>query len=163
MKKPLSALLLVATAATFSAFAAPADQTPPPQTAQGQEADQQALPGVKAAEELSAFARWSDARLKSDVAQVGTTPLGIGVYEYEIFGKRELGVMAQELEKVLPEAVVTTESGYKMVRYDLIPGWDKIVAAHEAAASQKGGFHKAAYARWSDERLKSKILRVGSM
>jgi hypothetical protein len=74
----------------------------------------------------AAYARWSDMRLKSNIIQIGTGPLGLGIYEYDIFGKREVGVMAQEVEKVRPDAVITTKSGYKMVRYDRLPGWDKV-------------------------------------
>lgn len=63
---------------------------------------------------------FSDARLKSDIVKVGTHPLGVGVYDYTKFGKRERGVMAQEIEQVKPEAVSTHESGYKMVNYGLL-------------------------------------------
>jgi len=59
----------------------------------------------------------SDRRLKSNIVKVGTHPLGIGIYEYDIFGERQRGVMADEVEKVMPEAVMTHESGYKMVNY----------------------------------------------
>jgi hypothetical protein len=34
--------------------------------------------------------------------------------------KNDIGVIAQEIEKVLPEAVATREDGYKAVRYELI-------------------------------------------
>ena len=34
--------------------------------------------------------------------------------------KNDVGVIAQEIEKVLPEAVVTRDDGYKAVRYELI-------------------------------------------
>jgi len=61
--------------------------------------------------------KFSDRRLKSNIVQVGTHPLGIGIYEYDIFGKRELGVMADEVAKVMPEAIVPHESGYMMVNY----------------------------------------------
>lgn len=61
---------------------------------------------------------FSDRRLKSNVVRVGTHKLGIGVYEYDIFGSRQRGVMADELEAVLPSAVSTHASGYKMVDYD---------------------------------------------
>ena len=30
--------------------------------------------------------KFSDRRLKSNIVQVGTHPLGIGIYEYDIFG-----------------------------------------------------------------------------
>jgi hypothetical protein len=59
----------------------------------------------------------SDIRLKSNIVKVGDHPLGIGVYEYEIFGRREHGVMAQEVLMVKPEAVVQRPDGYLMVNY----------------------------------------------
>ncbi len=69
---------------------------------------------------LTAASLFSDVRLKSNIERVGTHPLGIGVYEYDKFGKRERGVMAQEVEQVKPEAVSTHQSGYKMVNYGLL-------------------------------------------
>ena len=62
----------------------------------------------------------SDRRLKSNIERVGTHPLGIGIYEYDIFGERQRGVMADELESVLPEAVMTHSSGYKIVNYGML-------------------------------------------
>jgi len=61
--------------------------------------------------------RYSDRRLKSNINRIGTHPLGIGIYEYDIFGKHDIGVMADEVEAVLPSAVTTHSSGYKMVDY----------------------------------------------
>jgi len=69
---------------------------------------------------LSGFFTGSDRRLKSNIVRVGTHPLGIGVYEYDIAGQRQRGVMADEVETVLPEAVVTRSDGYKMVNYGLL-------------------------------------------
>jgi hypothetical protein len=49
-------------------------------------------------------------------------------YEYEYkpewkdkagYGKH-IGVMAQEVEKVIPYAVITLDNGFKKVRYDLL-------------------------------------------
>ena len=62
----------------------------------------------------------SDRRLKSNIVRVGTHPLGIGIYEYDIFGERQRGVMADEVESVLPEAVAIHPSGYKMVNYGML-------------------------------------------
>jgi hypothetical protein len=62
-------------------------------------------------------AAMSDRRLKSNIERVGTHPLGIGIYEYDIFGSRQIGVMADEVEAVRPEAVMQHPSGYKMVNY----------------------------------------------
>ena len=63
---------------------------------------------------------FSDPRLKSNVIRIGTHPFGVGVYEYDIFGNRERGVMADEVEAVMPEAVALHPSGYKMVNYGMI-------------------------------------------
>jgi len=63
---------------------------------------------------------FSDRRLKSNIERVGTHPLGIGIYEYDIFGERQRGVMADEVETVLPEAVAIHPSGYKMVNYGML-------------------------------------------
>lgn len=69
---------------------------------------------------LSAYSLFSDERLKSNIVKVGELPSGLNVYEYDKFGKRERGVMAQEVEKVFPDAVSTHSSGYKMVNYSML-------------------------------------------
>lgn len=69
-----------------------------------------------------AGAALSDRRLKSNIERIGTHKLGIGIYEYDILGQRQQGVMADEVEKVMPEAVVMHPSGYKMVKYGLLNG-----------------------------------------
>ena len=66
-------------------------------------------------------AKPSDRRLKSNIMRLGTHPLGIGIYEYDIAGLREIGVMADELEAVRPDAV-TVINGYRHVYYDRIGG-----------------------------------------
>jgi hypothetical protein len=63
--------------------------------------------------------KYSDRRLKSDVTRVGTTENGIPLYEYTIFGRRERGVMADEVERVAPEAVIE-RGGLKMVNYSML-------------------------------------------
>jgi hypothetical protein len=63
------------------------------------------------------IAAFSDRRLKSNILRIGTLPSGIPWYSYDIFGHTEEGVMADEVEAVMPEAVMTHESGYKMVDY----------------------------------------------
>lgn len=62
----------------------------------------------------------SDRRLKSNIERVGTHPRGIGIYEYDINGQRQRGVMADEVESVLPEAVMTGADGYKRVNYGML-------------------------------------------
>ena len=64
----------------------------------------------------------SDRRLKSNIERIGTHKLGIGIYEYDILGERQQGVMADEVEKVMPKAIVMHPSGYKMVNYGLLNG-----------------------------------------
>ncbi len=59
----------------------------------------------------------SDARLKSNIVRIGTHPTGVGIYEYDIFGERDVGVMAQELLSVMPEAVSVHPSGFYQVDY----------------------------------------------
>lgn len=61
-----------------------------------------------------------DRRLKTDVVRIGTHPIGVGLYEYTLFGARQQGVMADEVEEVLPEAVVTGVDGYKRVNYAML-------------------------------------------
>jgi hypothetical protein len=66
---------------------------------------------------MAAATYFSDRRLKSNIERIGTHRLGIGIYEYDIFGGRQIGVMADEVEAVMPEAVIEHSSGYKMVNY----------------------------------------------
>lgn len=65
---------------------------------------------------------FSDIRLKEDIRRVGMTDDGLPVYTYRYKGQPEthMGVMAQEVEQVKPEAVLEHPSGYKMVDYSQI-------------------------------------------
>ena len=65
-------------------------------------------------------AKYSDRRLKSNIEHVGTHPLGIGIYEYDIFGNRERGVMADEVLRVMPNAVSVHPSGFMQVDYGML-------------------------------------------
>lgn len=65
----------------------------------------------------AAVGRPSDIRLKSNIVRIGTHPSGLPWYEYDIFGKREQGVMAQEAIEVKPEAVHMMPNGYYAVDY----------------------------------------------
>jgi hypothetical protein len=42
---------------------------------------------------------FSDRRLKSNIVRIGEHPSGIGIYEYDIFDRRERGVMETKLLK----------------------------------------------------------------
>lgn len=63
---------------------------------------------------------FSDRKLKSNVKKIGTHSLGIGYYEYEIFGRTEQGVMADELLTVKPESLIKGNDGYYRVNYCMI-------------------------------------------
>jgi len=59
----------------------------------------------------------SDRRLKKNIKKVGELK-GLNVYDFDyIWGKHSTGFMADEVEKVYPDMVITNESGYKMVNY----------------------------------------------
>jgi len=68
---------------------------------------------------------FSDIRMKENIKQIHWLPNGLPVYEFEykpeykdIAGHGKfVGVMAQEVELVQPEAVITNADGYKMVNY----------------------------------------------
>jgi hypothetical protein len=68
----------------------------------------------------TAAIKYSDRRLKSDVERVGTTKHGLPLYEYTIHGERQRGVMADEVEQVFPDAVVTMPDGFKAVNYTML-------------------------------------------
>jgi hypothetical protein len=62
---------------------------------------------------------WSDRRLKRDIARLGRSPSGLPVYSFQYVwgGPRYVGVMAQDLLKLRPDAVILDESGYYKVDY----------------------------------------------
>ncbi len=67
---------------------------------------------------ISPTITYSDRRLKQNIKRVGTHPLGIGIYEFDyVWGEHATGVMADEVRRVKPEAVLRDASGYDMVDY----------------------------------------------
>jgi hypothetical protein len=62
---------------------------------------------------------FSDKRLKEDIQRVGTLDNGLPVYTFRYIGEPtvHMGLMAQEVEKLHPDAVSLHESGFKMVDY----------------------------------------------
>jgi hypothetical protein len=70
------------------------------------------------------YTAFSDRRLKTNIELVGIDPSsGFNLYEYEytfLPGKTFRGVMADEVEAVMPEAVFTDVNGFKSVNYGLI-------------------------------------------
>ena len=70
----------------------------------------------------------SDRRVKENIERIGDHPLGFGLYLFDYkpdfrdeFGRsRQFGVMADEVAKVLPEAVVQHPRGFQMVNYQTL-------------------------------------------
>lgn len=68
----------------------------------------------------AAAIRWSDRRLKTDIQLLGRLTNGIGVYSFMLDGKRQVGVMSDEVKLVMPEAVRVDASGYEQVNYAML-------------------------------------------
>ena len=72
--------------------------------------------------------RCSDRRAKEDIVRIGSYPFGIGLYLFnykpefrDAWGHdQQFGVMADEVEQVMPEAVSIHPDGYKMVNYAML-------------------------------------------
>ncbi|MEE4238648.1 MAG: tail fiber domain-containing protein [Anderseniella sp.] len=64
----------------------------------------------------------SDIRLKRDIKSLGSTPDGLTLYSFRYRWGSEsfLGVMAQEVLEVKPEAVTIDENGFYAVDYDAL-------------------------------------------
>jgi hypothetical protein len=62
----------------------------------------------------------SDVRLKRNIRRIGALESGLSVYEYDIFDRHEIGVLAQEAMVLFPRAVLRHSSGYLMVDYTRI-------------------------------------------
>lgn len=67
------------------------------------------------------FGGYSDIRLKTDIEPIGLSPSRIPMYNFKYKGEEGLyqGVMAQELKKIKPEAVIEI-NGYYAVDYTQI-------------------------------------------
>ena len=70
----------------------------------------------------------SDRNAKQGIVRIGDHPLGIGLYLFEYKPEfrerwghgRRLGVMADEVERVSPQAVSAGPDGYKVVNYGML-------------------------------------------
>lgn len=65
----------------------------------------------------------SDRRLKENIERVGIderTQLPLYEYSYVKDDRRFVGVMADEVERVYPQAVIETDLGFKAVNYDML-------------------------------------------
>ena len=81
---------------------------------------------------LGAAAMISDIRTKENIVKLGVLPNGLNVYEYDYkpefknhpFAKKgkQIGVMAQEVQAIQPEAIIHGSDGYLMVDYGVLNG-----------------------------------------
>ena len=64
----------------------------------------------------------SDIRLKHDIVKLGALGNGIGLYRFRYTWSDQayVGVMAQEVQAVMPEAVGRGADGYLRVNYDKV-------------------------------------------
>lgn len=64
--------------------------------------------------------RRSDMALKHDIVLLGHLANGLGYYRFSYIGSQKayVGVMAQEVENVMPLAVTRGSDGYLRVHYD---------------------------------------------
>ena len=62
---------------------------------------------------------FSDRRVKQNISKVGTLDNGLDVYSFQYIwgGPQQIGLMAQDVEKVNPSAVVEDSNGIKSVNY----------------------------------------------
>jgi hypothetical protein len=83
----------------------------------------------------------SDIRLKHDIVMLGQLDNGLGFYRFSYNGseKAYVGVMAQEVQVVMPEAVVRGSDGHLLVNYDRLgirmQTWDAWVASGQKIPS----------------------------
>ena len=77
---------------------------------------------------MKAMGGGSDRAIKENIVMIGQHPLGIGLYLFDYKAEycdrwgagRQFGVMADEVETVMPEAVSTHVDGYKLVDYAML-------------------------------------------
>lgn len=64
---------------------------------------------------------FSDIRLKKNIKKISTRPDGLNIYEFDYIwgGDRQIGLMAQEVQGVYPDAV-SESGGYLMVNYSKV-------------------------------------------
>jgi hypothetical protein len=90
---------------------------------------------------------FSDVRVKRDIVAVGQLDNGIGIYRYRYLGNDQayVGVIAQEVAQIAPEAVVVGGDGYLRVDYarlgHRLMTWEEWAADADRAV-QSGGEEK---------------------
>ena len=74
------------------------------------------------------MSKTSDPAAKENAVRIGTHPAGFGIYLFDYKADlrdahghgRQFGVMADEVEMVLPEAVMVRTDGYRAVNYSML-------------------------------------------
>jgi hypothetical protein len=91
----------------------------------------------------------SDVRLKRDIDLVGRLPNGIGLYRYRYFWSEQayVGVMAQDVAAIVPDAVTQGPDGYLRVDYARLGirllTDDQWASRHTVAATVQDVVHEA--------------------
>lgn len=77
----------------------------------------------------------SDRRLKIDMVRIGTHDLGFGIYRFQyLWSEQEhIGVLAQEVAEVRPDAVVRGPDGFLRVDYAAIGMATPLLTAQKSA------------------------------
>lgn len=81
--------------------------------------------GASVLSALPALFKGSDRRLKENIGEVGRLFDGliVYVYSYKNETQRRIGLMADEVRKLYPEAVRVNSDGYMTVNYTNVPSW----------------------------------------
>lgn len=70
---------------------------------------------------MAAAMIFSDSRLKRSIKKIGELANGLNIYSYVyLWGEHAVGVIAQEVIKIIPDAVVKHKSGFYMVDYSKV-------------------------------------------
>ena len=77
------------------------------------------IPGLGGGEGIAALIGLSDRRLKTNIIRIGKLANGLFVYVYNYIwgGPNQIGVMADEVRKIMPHAVVRGVDGFDRVNY----------------------------------------------
>lgn len=69
----------------------------------------------------------SERRIKEGLTRLGVMKSGLPFYSFRYKGEndQQIGVLADEVEKIMPEALGPVIDGVQTVDYDKIPGWPK--------------------------------------
>ena len=80
------------------------------------------MDGLSIASSVATIYAASDRRVKENIKKIGESISGIGIYKFNYIGqaKQYIGAMADDVIKLVPEAVGTMSNGYLGVNYNLI-------------------------------------------